>query len=177
MEGHVTPSVGTAKDYFLGEGIYYANKGEVDESILTHTAGGSEFIEEIVTIDPIIDGVYGATRGLKRHNTRIPRFMISMGKLTYDKMFFGLSSTQVDSGAYYSTRLDISIEDTDVEDNITFVGSTHNGEEVNIKIENILNDGNIEMEFKEKSEVICKMQYTGYSVDGITIPLEIHKYE
>ena len=103
--------------------------------------------------------------------------MISMGKLTYDKMFFGLSSTQVDSGAYYSTRLDISIEDTDVENNITFVGSTHNGEEVNIKIENILNDGNIEMEFKEKSEVICKMQYTGYSVDGITIPLEIHKYE
>lgn len=177
MEGHVVPSIPLSEDVLLGEGIYYKNKGEVDEAVLTHTAGGSEYIEEIVLIDPVVDGVYGPTRSLKRHNTRIPRFMINMGKLTYDTMFFALPSTQSDAGGYYSTRLDLSIDASDVENNITFVGSTHNGEEVDIKISNVLNDGNLEFEFKEKTNVFCKMQYTGYSNDGITIPSEIHKYE
>lgn len=175
MEGVVTPLVPLADDITLGEGIVYIHYGEVDEDEFTHTVGGIEYVEEIVYIDPVVGGVYGSTRGHKRTGTRIPRFMINVGKLTYDNLFKGIPHTQTDSGAYYSTRLNLNIETTDIIDNLTFVGKTHGGLDTIVQIENLLNDGNIEMEFKEKAEVICKMQYSGFSTDGITIPSTIIK--
>lgn len=178
-EGVITPSVPYSDDITLGEGTVYKSYGEVGEAVFTHTAGGIEYIEECVYIDPIVDGVYGSQRGLKRTNTRIPRFMINAGKLTYDNLFTAIPSTQTDMGTYYSTRLDLSIVAADLLDNLTFVGKTHDGKTVSIKIENVLNDGNIEMEFKEKAEVICKMQYTGFATAAAptTIPSTITKYD
>lgn len=177
MVGTVTPQVPYSDDITLGEGTVYKHYNEAEEEVLTHTAGGIEYVEECVYIDPIVDGVYGSTRGHKRYNTRIPRFNINAGKLTYDNLFTGIPHTQTDAGDYYSTRLNIGISASDVVDNIAFVGKTHGGKTVEIIVENIINDGNIEMEFKEKSEVICKMQYTGFSTDGITIPATINKYD
>jgi hypothetical protein len=177
-EGYVTPQVPYAKDITLGEGIIYKHFGEGgSEEEFTHSAGGIEYVEECVYIDPLVDGLYGPVRGLKRTNTKVPRFNINAGKLTYDNLFTGIPHTQTDMGDYYSTRLNLSIAASDIVDNLTYVGTTHSGEAVQIKIENVLNDGPIEMEFKEKTEIICKMQYTGFSADGVTIPSTIKKYD
>lgn len=177
MEGVVTPQLPSSDDITLGEGTVYIHYDETEETEFTHTAGGIEYVEECSYIDPVVDGVYGSVRGLKRTNMRQPRFNINVGKLTYDNLFQGIPHTQTDMGAYYKTRLDLDIVAGDLIDNLTFVGKTHSGKTTTIKIENVLNDGNIEMEFKEKSEIICKMQYSGYSSDGITIPSTIIKYD
>lgn len=178
-EGVVSPSVPYSDDITLGEGIVYIHYDEVGETEFTHTAGGIEYVEDVTYIDPVVDGVYGSTRGHKRTERRVPRFNINAGKLTYDNLFTGIPHTQTDAGAYYSTRLDLGYSASDVVDNLAFVGKTHDGKTVSIKIENIINDGNIEMEFKEKSEVVCKMQYTGFAeaATPTTIPSTLVKYD
>ena len=72
----------------------------------------------------------------------------------------------------------IGIDDTDYLHNVTIISTKHDGKMVKYIGSNMLNDGNIELAFGEKSEVVTNTQYTGHYLPskGTTIPLQIKEY-
>lgn len=155
-----------ANDLLLGEGILYKNYGEEGEAIIGATRGGSKL--EIDRDIPEIkyDGAYGPTKGLRRYERFVAKLVINFLKLTYTNLAYGLPVTVSDGtdadGTYKKIAFDLEISSTDVLTNITFKGQKHDGSYCIIKLENALNIDKIELEFKEKDEVISEMTYTGF---------------
>jgi hypothetical protein len=155
-----------AKDLLLGEGVYYKDYGEVGEVIIGATRGGSKF--EIDWSKNVIDydGAMGPTKGLRRTNRFVAKFVINFLKLTYTNMAYGLNVTISDGsdqdGTYKKMVFNTSFASTDVLTNLTFKGYKADGTYCIIKLENALNIDNISLEFKEKDEVISEMTYTGF---------------
>ena len=91
----------------------------------------------------------------------------------------GVNADYSDEGDYKEITFRINIEDTDYVDNIAFVGNKLDGKPCIIIVENVLNDGNIEYEHKEKEELVGEMTYTGhYLRTALTTPVfEIREYD
>lgn len=166
-------------DILLGEGVYYKNYGLGGEAIIGATSGGSKFelVREIKEIP--VDGAYGPIKGLRRFKRYYPRFIVNFLKTTYETLTLGVNADYTDEGDYKKVTFRINIEDADYVDNIAFVGNKHDGKPCIIIIENVLNDGNLEYEHKEKEELVGEMTYTShYLRTALTTPtFEIREYD
>lgn len=178
-EGVFTPIVPADSDILLGEGIYYADYGEVGQAIIGATRGGSKVEIEKVIKEMEYDGAYGHTKELRRYTRYVPRFMVNLLKMTYTSLGYAMPMDSTDLGDYKEMVWRLNIEDTDYLTNITFVGNKHDGTEVIIKILNPLNDGNIVLDFKEKDELVSELQYTGHyaAATPTTPPILIWEYK
>lgn len=175
-KGVFTPEVPDDNDLLLGEGIVYINYGEAGEAIIGATRDGSKYEEEKVIRTMQYDGAYGKTKGLRRYERRVPRLIVNFLKLSYVNLAYGFPGmTVTDKGDYHEIIFDLEIADADYLTNIAFIGQTHEGKAVYIKIFNALNDGNVGLNFKEKDEVVGEMQYTGHydPTTPTTCPCEI----
>jgi hypothetical protein len=173
------PTAPDDNDIFLGEGVFYRDHGEAGERILGATAGGSKFeiMKEVRAIP--VDGAYGEVKGLRRYTRYVPSFTVNLLKIDYLTLTDGVNADYSDEGDYKEVTFRINLEDTDYLDNVTFVGNKLDGKACVIKIENVLNDGNIELEHKEKDELVSEMMYTGHYLRTAltTPPFEIHEYD
>jgi hypothetical protein len=155
-----------ANDLLLGEGILYKNYGEAGEAIIGATRGGSKLEIERNIKQMAFDGAYGAHKGLRRYERFVAKLVINFLKLTYTNLAYGVPITVSDGtdqdGTYKKIAFDLDINASDVLTNITFVGQKHDGKYCIIKLENALNIDKIELEFKEKDEVVSEMTYTGF---------------
>src|SRR4030065_930841 len=162
-KGVFTPTVPDDSEIYLGEGIVYADYEEVTQYLIGATRDGSKYEEERVIRKMPFDGAYGSYQGLRRYERRVPRLIVNFLKFTYLNIVKGLPGVTVtDRGDYHEIAFDLEIADADYLTNIAFVGQTHEGKVIVIKIFNPLNDGNINLNFKEKDEVVSPMQYTGH---------------
>lgn len=178
-KGVFTPTVPTDNDIMLGEGIYYADYGEVGEAIIGATRGGGKVeIDKVIREIPY-DGAYAETKGLRRYERYVPRFMVNMLKMTYESLAYAMPMTVVDEGDYHSMTFNLNIEDSDYLTNIAFAGFKLDGKGTIIIIHNPLNDGNISLDFKAKDEVVSELQYTGHylKTTPTTPPIEIWDYD
>jgi len=177
--GIVTPIIPVANDILLGEGTVYANYGESGEAIIGATQGGSKVVFDIKTIDPKVDGTYGPIKGLKRINQFIPHLIVNFLKLTYVSLAYGVPCTVTDMGDYHQIDFNLNIEAADVLKNVAFVGYKHDGKACIVIVENALNVGNIDLNFKEKTEVVGEMDYEGlYPQATPTVPpFKIKEYD
>jgi hypothetical protein len=177
--GVFVPKVPDAGDILLGEGVTYVNYNEVGEAIIGATQGGSKFKIEKKIINPKVDGMYGPVKGLQRAEIMIPKLTINFLKLNYTTLGYGVPSTVVDQGNYHEFSFDLNIEAADVLTNVAFVGQKHDGKAVKIIILNALNMGDIDLDFKEKGEVACPMEYWGFYAyaTATTPPFQYLEYE
>lgn len=177
-QGVFTPEVPVEDDLWLGEGIYYADYGEVGEAVIGATRGGSKVEIDKVIKEIAYDGAYGPTKDMRRYERYVPRFMVNLLKMTYDSLTYAMAADSSDEGDYHEITFRLNIEDTDYLTNITFVGKTHAGDNVIITIYNPLNDGNVTLDFKEKDELVSELQYTGHydPTTPTTPPIEVHEY-
>lgn len=177
--GVVTPQVPNANDILLGEGTVYANYEEAGEAIIGATQSGSKFVIDIKTIDPKIDGVYGPVRDLKRIDKMIPHLIVNFLKLTYISLAYGVPCTVTDMGDYHQIDFNLNIEAADVLKNVAFIGQKHDGKACKIIVQNSLNVGNIDLNYKEKGEVTSEMDYEGLYAYATptTPPFEIREYD
>jgi hypothetical protein len=178
-KGVFTPEIPTDNDILLGEGVFYADYGEVGEAIIGATRGGSKLEVERVIREMPFDGAYGPHKGLRRYERYAPKFTVNLLKMTYLSLSYGMPCDTSDEGNYHELVFRLNIEDADYLTNIAFVGKKHDGKPCIIIIYNALNDGNISLDFKEKDEVVGEMQYTGHYDDSTptTPPLEIRDYD
>jgi len=155
-----------AKDLFLGEGVLYKDYGEAGEVVIGATRGGSKLEIERVIKEVEYDGAMGPTKGMRRTEKFIVKLVINFLKLTYTNLAYGLNVTVSDGsdqdGTYKKIAFNTTFSDTDVLDNITFKGYKADGTYCIITVENALNINNIDLEFKEKDEVVSEMTYTGF---------------
>lgn len=179
MKGVFNPVAPSDNDLLLGEGVYYYNYELAGEGILGATAGGSKFeiVKEIRDIP--VDGLYGKGFGLKRFARYVPRFIVNLLKVNYETLTLGNNADYTDMGDYKEVSFRINIEDTDYLDNLAFVGNKLDGKPVIIIIENVLNDGNIELERKAKEEIVTEMTYTSHYLRTAltTSTVEIREYD
>lgn len=178
-KGVVTPTVPLDDDLFLGEGVIYANLGELSEAVVGATRGGSKIEVDKVFRSMPYDGAYGENRGMRRYERYVPKLIATILKQTYELLEIAMPVTVTESTNYRDIDFRLNIEDTDYLTNIAFVGKKHSGVQCIIIIYNPLNDGNITFEFKEKDEVSSEMTYTGhYDRSTPTVPpIEIWDYD
>lgn len=180
-QGVFVPVVPDDNDLLLGEGIWYINfiDGESSEPILGATRGGCKVEIDKIIRDMMYDGAYGPTFDLRRYERYVPRFMINLLKMTYTSLTYGTVSDSTDQGNYHEIAFRLNIEDSDYLTNVTFVGKKHDGTDCIIIIKNVLNDGNISFDFKEKDEIVTEMQYTGHYLRTTPTvpPIEIWEYK
>ena len=181
MKGVYETQVPSDNDILLGEGIYYLNFVDIDNrgTVLGATRGGSKLEIEKKIREMAYDGAYGKSKNLRRYERYVPRFMVTLLKMTYETLAYGTSCDVTDKGDYHEMRFRVNIEDTDYIDNITFVGVKHDGMPCVITLENVLNDGNIEFDFKEKDEITSELQYTAHylSTAMATPPIKIWEFD
>lgn len=177
-QGVFTPEVPVDDDIWLGEGIFYADYGEVGEAVIGATRGGSKVEIDKVIKEIAYDGAYGPTKDMRRYERYVPSFKVNLLKMTYESLIYAMPADSSDEGDYHEISFRLNIEDTDYLTNITFVGKTHAGDNVIIYIYNPLNDGNITLDFKEKDELVSELQYTGHYDPSTptTPPIEVRQY-
>lgn len=178
-KGVFNPIVPTEDDIYLGEGIYYKNYGEVDEEVIGATRGGSKLEIDKVIREMNYDGAFGPVRDLRRYERYVPRFNYNLLKMNHESLLYGLPADYSDQGDYYEITFRLNIELTDYMTNMAFVGKNQAGKALIIIIYNVLNDGNISLEFKEKDELFSEMQMTGHypSDDALDVPIDIRHYD
>jgi hypothetical protein len=161
MNGVFTPYVPGANDIALGEGVVHYNYG-AGGGVIGATRNGSKFVIEKKIINIKYDGAYGPTKGLNRVEIFIPKLVINFLKLSYSNLAHGVPSTVTDKGDYHEFAYDLDFTSADVLTNIAFIGQKLDGKVVKIVVLNALNTGNINLNFKEKDEVVGEMEYTGF---------------
>lgn len=178
-KGVFTPEVPIDNDILLGEGVFYADYGEVGQAVIGATRGGSKLEVERVVREMPYDGAYGQQKGLRRYERYAPKFVANLLKMTYLSLSYGVPCDTSDEGDYHELVFRLNIEDTDYLTNIAFVGKKLDGKSCIILLYNVLNDGNISMDFKEKDEVVSEQQYAAHydSSTPTTPPLEIRDYD
>ena len=159
-----------ANDILLGEGIVKANS-----NIIGATQGGSKLEIEKVIRNIKHDGAYGPHKGLRRYDRCVAKLIINFLKITYTNLAYGLNVTVTDGsdadGTYKKIAFDPDFASTDVLTTVTFEGYKHDGTACIIRLENVLNLGNLGFEFKEKSEIVLPIEYTGfYTYAAPTVP-------
>jgi hypothetical protein len=155
-----------AKDLLLGEGVLYVNYEEDGQAVIGATRGGSKLEIDWSKKEVDYDGSMGPTKGMRRTERFVAKFVINFLKLTYTNLAYGLNVTVSDGtdqdGTYKKISFNLTFASTDVLKNITFVGYKADGTYCIIKLENAFNMDNISLEFKEKDEVVSEMTYTGF---------------
>lgn len=176
--GVYVPKVPEAGDILLGEGVVWANYTG-SAVLMGATQGGSSFKLEKKIINPKVDGGYGPIEGIQRVEIMIPHLVVNFLKINYTLLSYGIPSTIVDQGNYHEFTFNLNFESSDVLTDVTFVGQKHSGELCKISVFNSLNVGDLELEFKEKGEVVSEMDYEGsYTASAPTTPpFEYFEYE
>ena len=161
-EGVFNPAVPeNANDILLGEGVVKAAGTTIGA-----TQGGNRFEVDRNIKAVKFDGSYGPTKGMRRYERRVAKLIINFLKITYVNIAYGLNVTVNDGsdedGTYKEIVPRLNFESTDVLSYITFEGFKHDGTACIIRLDNVLNLGNLGWEYKEKSELILPMEYTGF---------------
>lgn len=78
---------------------------------------------------------------------------------------------------YREYKPTLEIADGDYLDNVTLVGARNDGKKVKIVLKNCLNDGNVELGFKEKDEVVSSTEWVSHYLNtaGTTTPFELYE--
>jgi hypothetical protein len=164
--GVFTPTVPSATDILLGEGIIYKNYGVAGSAIIGATRGGGK-LEITKKINEMkYDGAYGLTKTLRRYDRFEVKLTVNFLKINYVNLAYGLPVTIADGtdvdGTYKKLTFDMDIVAADVLSNVAFVGQKDDGKQCIIIVDNALNIDNINMDFKEKDELTSEMTYTGF---------------
>lgn len=177
-----TPAVPyKANDLLLTEGIVYKDLGEAGEAIIGATRGGSKLIIDWQKRIMPYDGAMGATKGMRRTEKFYAKLIIMFLKINYVNLAYGLNVTVGDGsdqdGTYKKISFDTDFASGDVLDNVAFLGYKADGKYCKIILENALNTGNIEIEHKEKDELVGEMTFEGFFTYSAptTAPIKIQE--
>ena len=154
----------------LGEGALYFDYDLPSESVVGAIRGGGTFLREVEIREIPFDGAMGKTKGLRRKITANVSLTMNSLELKADLMekFWALKSTERTGHKEVTAKEDIEL--ADYVDNIAFVGKTQDGRAVIYIIENALGDGNMELTFVDKDEIVPQVVWSGhYSPDAHTV--------
>jgi len=162
---------------FLGAGAIYFNYGEVSETLIGATRGGSTFSVDREIREVGQDGTYGMVKGMRRKSKIQPSMKIKAMELdtdNYSKFFAGMTVTTTNPN-YDTVTENVDIVTGDYLTNVAFVGENLNGEDIVIVLKNALGDGKIEFAIEDKSEIVPEVVFTGHydSSDLRVVPYEI----
>lgn len=145
------------KNIALGKGIF-----KIDTTVIGLTRDGGNFTVEYEYRKIEADGDRGYVQGRISKDTAVPKLEINhLEVLTSiaDKHPGVTEDTSTNSG-YTTLRGNGGISDADYHD-VTFVGETKDGREIEIKVERAINLENIAWDLKDKDEIIDKVTFTG----------------
>lgn len=151
------------KDLLLGEGVFYFNYDEIGEAIIGATRGGGSFSRETDIRHVAYDGAMGHTKNLRHKSTANCALKLKALTINAENLieyYAGLQITGADPKVI--TAVAAGIASTDYLTNVAFVGKTKDGRAVVVIVENALGDGNIELAFNNKDEVVPEIQFTGH---------------
>jgi hypothetical protein len=148
----------------LGAGAVYFNYGEVDETPIGATQGGSVFNANREFREVEQDGIYGPVKGLKRKNRIAPTLTVKAMELFKDNFIKFFAGMDVDDTSLEYTEIKerLNIEDTDYIKNVAFVGQNYNEEDVVIILDNVLGDGNIQLAIEREKEIVPEVIFSAH---------------
>ncbi len=168
----------TNKPIWLGNGLFYFNYGETDETLVGATKGGGSFAVEREYKPIERDGTYGTVKGEVRKISVVPKLTINALELSTDNLekFYGMTASE--ETGYTKLTEGVDVADTDFIKNVAFVGKRADGKQIVIIVENALGNGNLELAFENKEEVATEVTYEGcYDPTALeTPPYEIRLY-
>lgn len=145
-----------AGDIILGDGAFFINNVQVGLC-----RGGGQFTVEREYRVIEADGDFGPVKGRIRKIKSTPKITMNLLELTPGRMELLYPATILTG-----TKLeaDENVEPTDYV-TVKFVGTTADGRDVIIIVENAINMDNIDLQFADKEEVVAGITYTGTYLD------------
>jgi hypothetical protein len=163
MGAAITPAVPTATNLWRGTGICYKEYGEGTQREIGATRGDIKFSDDREFRHQDYNGMYGPTEGLKVITKAVQMLTFPLLDLSYqnfDDCFAGLAVS--DEGAYHEITEDLAVAAADYHENITWAGERKDGKYALILIFNALGDGKIEMNMKDKDDIVLDTQFTAH---------------
>lgn len=172
----------TVKKFLVDAGAVYVDYGLGTERLLGATRGGNSFVVEQEIRIPEIDGAKGPVKGTRRVVAVNARITANLIEITADNILLMLPGAEK---ADYPTSIgkthdkitrDAEIADTNYCTNIAIVGKISGSDENFIGIiNNVINDGNLEVGMEDRNEAGIATQFTAHYLasDLDTEPWEI----
>lgn len=147
------------KNIVLGRGVF-----KIDGTAIGLTRDGGNFTVEYEYREIKADGDRGPVKGRVVKDGARPKLTISHLELLrdFEKLHPGVSKTAT---AQNVTLAGTTLNDTDDYHTVTFNGETKDGKAVTITVSNAINLENINLDLKEKDEVIDSVTFQGTYVE------------
>jgi hypothetical protein len=163
MSNAITPSVATTTGTWRGTGILYKEYGEGTQREIGAHRGGIKFNidRDFRHID--FNGQYGKIEGnnvITKSEPTIEFDLLELSYQNFEDCFAGLVVT--DEGAYHKIAEDLAIAAGDYHENVAWLGQTHAGKYAAIILFNALGNGKIEMNIKDKEDIVLGTKFEGH---------------
>lgn len=179
----LTPAVsfiGLATGYEPAVGDYVTGAwDDSEENVLGATSGGNTVTIGSELLDIEVDGAMVKVQGLTHKINETGTLAVNLVQHTVESLKRAIIGEEVDSliKGYVQVQTKSLIELSDYLDNIAYVGSKTNGEEVIIIMENALCTSGFELEGRNKEASVVATTFESYASfeDGIydTLPIYI----
>lgn len=179
----------TVKNIIIDSGAVYKDYGESGEKVLGATRGGNAFVIEQEIKEMEVDGARVPVKGLRRITKVTARITANFIEMHKDILLAALPGSESEAYPSYAGKTHTKItRDRDIESglagesgddyitNIAIVGEVSgDATPVVIILSNVIADGNLEMNFVEKDEMVTTVQFTAHQdpSDLDTEPWEI----
>ncbi|MDQ0254929.1 hypothetical protein J2S74_002311 [Evansella vedderi] len=152
------------KEVLLGEGAFYFNYDVEGEEVVGAVEGGAfNVAREFKNLQEY--GAKGPIKGLTHIIEEIPRLTVNSMSIVnanrYAKFYAGLKADTSNAG-YDEIKPTGKVSQDDYLKNVAFVGSTAEGKDVVIIVENALGDGELESALENQEKVVNEVQFTGH---------------
>ena len=146
----------------------------VGGTALGMTRGGSVFTVEREFRDIVADGDMGPVMGRKVLDREVARLTVNALELfTAANMTKYYPATTLTTGTTSDTYTgSLKVVSGDYAD-VVFTGSTLDGKDVTITLEDAINTGNLEWTFEDKNEVVPSLEYTAHYTTNTTAPWKV----
>lgn len=173
--------LGAPSTEYLGAGAIYFNFGEIDETVIGATKGGSEFTDNAEFRMREADGDYGPVKGaidLIKMTPQLTVNALKIDKVNLQKFFAGMNLDDADTTYSKLTRmLDLS---SSYITNVAFVGQSRSGSDIIVILYDVLGDGALQFAITKDEEIVPGVQFTATfdpatfdKTDASTYPYQI----
>lgn len=151
------------KNFIIGTDTYESATAK----LIGATKGGGSFSAVPSFRDIEIDGLRGATKGMKLLESWEVKLSAAIVEITPDIIKDSLAIAEKKSSTTLSTHEEIKgkmcIEDSDYIENITWIGNlSGSNDPVIIQVFNAVNAKGLELSFEDKGETVSEMEFMGH---------------
>ena len=154
----------TYQNIIIDSGAVYKDYGETGQTLLGATRGGNVFSVETEYKDMEVDGARGPVKGSRRITNNVAMITANFVENTLANILLNLTgSSSTDVTTHDRISRSLEIVDADFLTNIAIVGEVATkGDAIICKLDNVISDGNFEINFSDKDESVITTQFKAH---------------